>query len=314
MSSSLRRTLYWLGIALGSALFIFQILKGFKALKGFSLIVSSSLAIFGAWIAVLLSYGLQIAAWVILMIQLNVRLPWRQIVKGYTTTFLPRYIPGSIWAYLSRSQWLYQMYQIPYSLTNFSSIVEVIIAVITAGLAIGIYFLSLAQGQFRIALLITICLLPFLAWLIGRWLSEKRTVQRFTLHKIELNTTFQIRSPFWLLAVIFYMLSWLGYGSSLLLLLRAFDFPLASNVLESTFIFSISWLVGFLVFIVPSGLGFRELSLSNLVVSRLGLLPTEASAIAVTCRFLISLGEVGWILIGHLLSKTANLKTIKSKN
>jgi hypothetical protein len=248
------------------------------------------------------------------MVQLNVRLPWRQIVKGYTTTFLPRYIPGSIWAYLSRSQWLYQMYQIPYSLTNFSSIVEVIIAVITAGLAIGIYFLSLAQGQFRSVLLITICLIPILVWLIARWLSEKHTVQSIMLSKIALNATFRIQILYWLLAIIFYMLSWFGYGSSLLLLLRAFDFPFATNVLESTFIFSISWLVGFLIFIVPSGLGFRELSLSNLVVSRLGLLPTEASAIAVTCRFLISLAEVAWILIGHLLSKTSNLKIIKSKN
>jgi uncharacterized membrane protein YbhN (UPF0104 family) len=314
MSSSLRRALYRLGIALGSALFICQIWKGFKALKGFSLILSTSLAIFGAWIAVFFSYGLQIAAWNILMIQLNVHLPWRQVVKGYTMTFLPRYIPGSLWAYLSRSQWLYQMYQIPYSLTNFGSIVEVIIAVVTASLATGIYFLSISKGGFRITLLITICIIPLLVWLLVRWLSEKQIVQRIMLRNRTLNKIPQIRIRYWLLAVILYMLSWLGYGSSLLLLLRAFDFPLASNVLESTFMFSISWLVGFLIFIVPSGLGFRELSLSNLVASRLGLLPTQASAIAVACRFLISLAEVGWILIGQLLSKTAHLKSIKSKN
>ena len=84
------------------------------------------------------------------------------------------------------------------------------------------------------------------------------------------------------------------------LVAQGFGLQNIGNLVDFTFLFGFAWLAGFLVVFVPSGLGIREVVLSNLLTSILGIPAVQASALSVTSRFVISLAELAWILVALL--------------
>ena len=106
MRTSLRSRLYWLGLGIGLFFFVGQILRGYQVFSTLTLDVSLLVRLSAAVLAGLVALGLQMAAWRYLMQDLGIKLTWRSIIGGYMLSFLPRYVPGSVWGYLSRSEWL----------------------------------------------------------------------------------------------------------------------------------------------------------------------------------------------------------------
>ncbi len=71
-------------------------------------------------------------------------------------------------------------------------------------------------------------------------------------------------------------------------------------------IYAIGWDIGFLSFVTPSGLGFREVAIAALLVFS-GLVPAAAgtviaTVIALLARLLTTGAEVGCIAAAHLVS------------
>ena len=83
----------------------------------------------------------QVCAGVLLMRSLNIELPIHKARYIYSLSFLARYIPGSIWGYLSRSEWLLHDYQVSYASSNYGSILEVALAVSTGFCVLGLCIL-----------------------------------------------------------------------------------------------------------------------------------------------------------------------------
>ncbi|HPO59070.1 MAG TPA: hypothetical protein PLV53_09520, partial [Anaerolineaceae bacterium] len=81
----------------------------------------------------------------------------------------------------------------------------------------------------------------------------------------------------------------------------------AGGLLKATFAFSLAWTAGFLILLVPGGLGVRELALSGLLVSLFGLTPAAGALAAILTRLIYSLAEAGWILYGLAASRLAPL-------
>lgn len=129
-----RKVLLWLGFTIGFSIFVFQIYISINSYidKSFSLSLGWILL---AIITSMISLGLQILAWRLIMSGLGFQIPIWKAFKGYIPSFLPRYIPGTIWGYISRSEWLNHNFGIPYRSTNYGSILELSISV-TANLLI----------------------------------------------------------------------------------------------------------------------------------------------------------------------------------
>lgn len=94
-------------------------------------------------------------------------------------------------------------------------------------------------------------------------------------------------------------LSWLASGIGLYLLVRSlgFDSTGLGTLLEVTGIYALGWVVGFLSFVTPSGLGFREVAIAGLLVAA-GVVPTFAlgTVVALLARLVSTAAEVGCIL------------------
>ena len=84
----------------------------------------------------------------------------KSAVRGYVLSFIPKYIPGTIWGYLSRSEWLKVKFNIEYHNSNIGSIYEIVVIFFSSFVIISIY-LSL-----RIPIYIVLVpLLCFVGWI-----------------------------------------------------------------------------------------------------------------------------------------------------
>jgi uncharacterized membrane protein YbhN (UPF0104 family) len=100
------------------------------------------------------------------------------------------------------------------------------------------------------------------------------------------------------LVTVYWALSWLvaGVGFYLLLLAIAPAPPTLPALLVATGIYALGWDIGFLSFVTPSGLGFREAVIALLLVLS-GLVPAAAgvvlaTVVAVLARLLSTGAEV----------------------
>jgi uncharacterized membrane protein YbhN (UPF0104 family) len=309
-----RKVLYWLGVCLGGGIFIYQVWQGGKAVFTHTAQITYPAGLGWAWASLLLANALQIGAWRYLMGGLGVVLTWRQVFEGYSISLLPRYIPGSVWGYISRAEWLKQEHRVPYSLTNLGTLLEILLILISVVLVVGIFLLAELAAPYRWLALLLLIVLPFVTWRSFYWFLASAFVKRW-LPKIAASQPAERLSwPLWTAILALHLAAWFLYGESLHQLVRAFGLTPPAGLVGYTFIFAASWLVGFLVLFVPSGLGVREQTLSTWMTSRLLLSAGQASAVSVLSRLGISLVELFWLALGLGLRQVAMFRRNISAN
>src|SRR5207237_3914746 len=117
------------------------------------------------------------------------------------------------------------------------------------------------------------------------------------------------------LVILLNTLGWLTTGAAAYLLMRAVTHETVSPV-WLTAVYSFAWLVGFVVPLLPGGLGLRDGVLVALLAARIGVGP--ATAVAIALRLAATLGEL--LAIGvteavyallRLLGRTAPLPALE---
>jgi hypothetical protein len=290
--------LYILGICLGAGIFLYQVWQGVQGVLSHRIQVVHPVSLGWAWMSLLLANALQIGAWRYIMIGLGVVLNWRQVFEGYSISLLPRYIPGSVWGYLSRAEWLKQEHAVPYSLTNLGTLLEILLILVSVLLVTGIYGLTRLADPLRWLLLAGLVVLPLLTWRLFYWLLSSTLFRRWLPGTIASLPASRMPLALWTAVLAFHVAAWFLYGASIRQLTLAFGLASVAGLVEFTFIFATSWLVGFLIVFVPSGLGVREQVLSTWLTSTLRLSAAQAGAVSVLSRLLISLVELFWLALG----------------
>jgi hypothetical protein len=300
---------FYVGLSAGLVLFLRQALVAYWEARSYlaSLNLCFSILLLGTLVLIWFAYLLQMVAWVIILRYLGIDFDLNKTIQGYWWSLLPRYIPGSIWGYWSRSQWLEQTWGIEHKSSIIASILE-ILALIIAAISISITCVSIdLTNNYCVAFTtLSLCLILLMCL---RYLMLKG--QKLLLKKLEMIGPLEIlrkHSPLslLLLAVSLYMVIWITYGSAISLITSTIN-PALGNLPRSILAVSISWFLGFIVFFVPTGLGVRELALSTLMELQFNLTPAQASLVAVVFRVEIILSEILWLLIG-LVVYAANRK------
>jgi len=288
-----RKTIQNIATAAGMLLLLYQ---AWQAVEGFlvsGVRIDSPGLLLIALALIVITIAQQMAAWSILMRGIGVRIPWAVVPRGYILSFLPRYIPGTVWGYLSRGEWLYQDFATPYSVSNTGSLLEVLIAVLANVIVISLFFLPLEGANIAVVIAGLLCLLLAIWFVFNKsmMLPFLSKIFSFQFPKTRLSLTG------WFACLGMITANMLLYGLALDLTLRAMNYgPASHNWLLLSATFCVSWLIGFLVFILPSGLGLRELTLSSLLILNFGLTFEEASVVSVLFRLVVTLAEVLWII------------------
>jgi hypothetical protein len=279
--------LYRIGLGLGLALFVYQLWLAVMALRSnpAPLHFSYLVALIGLD---LVAYVLLIAGWGIITRALRLDLSARHLFDGYVLAFLPRYIPGSVWGYVSRGEWMQRTCGANYSQSTAASIMEISVQFGTAGIVV---LAGLAPVDWRLAAVVLGVASLALPW----WLLQRLYLRRQHISGARLVAA-------WLLLLVLYGLFWTVHGLTILAALQAVGTTATLTLPAAIFVFCTSWLVGFAAILVPAGLGVRELTLSTLLQRMTSISSGDASLVAVITRLGIVAAELIFLLVAAALA------------
>jgi len=300
---------YWLvglryaGLILGLGLFIKQLLESVIKFTNSGPHPVNLYFIVLAIIMMVVIYMVQVRLWMSAMKSIGCVITLRNAIKGYWITFLPRYIPGGIWGYLGRNDWLYRELNIASAFSNSGSLIEILMVVT------GALFVLIVTTWKSINLPLGLLFGLSSIFLIGYILSKAARLVKKTDHKYLLKflnlpgVTINFRH--YLIGNIYSVINWIFYGCSIYFLLLGFSIENSHSMIYSigllSQVFTISWLIGFFIIVIPGGLGIRELVLTALLTSIVGVNAEISNTTAVTLRLITLIVELFWILFALFL-------------
>jgi uncharacterized membrane protein YbhN (UPF0104 family) len=267
---------------------------------------------FVGFVAQTLSYPL---IWRSVLRRLGQTLALPKSVRIYLASEFVRYIPGNVWHVLTRILWA-EREGIPKSIGFISITVELVTKLAGGALVFAVTLLFwphiAAVGQVfggQTALLVGIAAIPVLLALLQPRLLAWCLNQALTLmRKPPMSLPMRYRDV--LAVTLWWCVSWMvGGGAFYLLVLGITGTGAAGSAGLSLLtlalcigIYALGWDIGFLSFITPSGLGFREAAII-LLLGLAAVTPSVALAtvIAFLSRILSTLAELLCVSGAHVI-------------
>jgi uncharacterized membrane protein YbhN (UPF0104 family) len=214
------------------------------------LFLSSSFTLF------LVYFVLSGTIWNSVIRRLGGTLPQKKAVSIYLTSRLGNYLPGKVWGLFGRI-YMCQKENVPKAKVSLSIAIE-IIASITAGLLVFLVSIAFWPDMKGLENIVAFLLLIPLGLVLLHPSIFKRAIRMASKKMKVKSMEDDIRYKNIIFFLFAYGVLWVMYGLSMMLLINSFysvDFTLTPVIIG---IFSISWVVGFLSFITPNGIGVRE--------------------------------------------------------
>lgn len=260
-------------------------------------------AAFGCFLLQELSFGI---VWRAVLLKLGYRLSLRLSLRIYLSSEFVRYIPGNVWHVLTRILWV-SKYGVPRSVAFASMTIELITKLASAVLIFAISLLfwrdltavsSLAEE--RIVLILGIgTILGLFVVLYPPVLNGLLNLALRVLRREPVTLAVRYRDI--LLVTLGWCASWIVAGSGFYLLVLGVwpGAPLIAWPIGIG-IYALGWDVGFVSFLTPGGLGFREGAISALLVLTLPVTFPLAVIIALLSRFVSTLAELLCVGVAYL--------------
>ena len=247
-------------------------------------------------ILVLLARGPIITlAWRAILRRMGYPLPLLRSLRIYFYSGLAKYIPGSIWYAVGRVM-LAQQAGVPKMVTTVSIALETALITVSSILIGALAFTASPVGDLTYVLLVLAGLLVFIIWPTPWFaLMNKGLVllgRNPVTMKISGRDLIVLMPPF--------LLSWIAYGFISFFFTAALYPDLSwSQWPTITASFTLSWVIGFLAFLIPNGWGIRETILIKLLTTpELAHLPLQvALGAAILSRLGSIFGEAAWAAI-----------------
>ncbi len=243
------------------------------------------------WIALALlltwlMYAVLISGWRLLLLAAGQDLSWREAARIWTVSSLGALLPGRVWAIAGMAMMAQRVGVHPAVAT--SSALAMQLLSIASGAAIGLALTGPVAGAFLPG---GTTLLPLLAVaaLFSTFLLRSQPLLDRLSRLLRLQTPIRAISASALSAGLgFNALAWLGYGASLWALAHGTMPQVALTLPLATGAYALAYLAGYLLLLVPAGLGVREATLAILLAPQIGPLPAAALGVASRIATLIN--------------------------
>ena len=243
------------------------------------------------WCVFLVYFVLRATAWQLLMKSLGATIRPTEAARIWFLSEFSRYVPGNVWSFLGRVH-LSEKSGVPRRITLVGLIIEIFMLLGSAALFVIIFFLAMPYANLTGLRWLGLLAIPAIALLITPSLLEKLSARLFKLLKKE-PVPFSISRRQLIVITLTFLAAWTAYGFASYLVAIAFTSITASAWwLVSAFV--VAWLLGYVSFITPMGLGVREgaviafltpvigVGLAGLIAiaTRVGLIISELSVLA----------------------------------
>ncbi|MGQ0539602.1 MAG: lysylphosphatidylglycerol synthase domain-containing protein [Gemmatimonadaceae bacterium] len=249
-------------------------------LRWFSLVLAT--------LTVALAYLLLIETWRRTVIAWGSRIQWRDAAGIWFVSNLGRYVPGKIWQIGAMGVMATERGVSPVAATGSALVVNLVsvIAGLVVVIATGGRVLARYAGAwtaFGLVLLAALAVFPVALPLVAR------VVRRLTGRELALGA---LPPRALAVALLGTTAAWLLYGFAFRWFVQGVGIPLLGGPASYTAAYTFSYLLGYLVLLVPGGIGVREGALVA-SMTQLGLASVgEATIVAVTSRLWLTLLEV----------------------
>lgn len=246
-----------------------------------------------SWLSFLLYFFLRANAWSYLMEALGQPLPTLTANRIWFLSEFTRYLPGNVWSFASRTYLAHQQ-GASKAVALISLILEVGLLVGSAILYAGLFFILSPYNMPEAMRWLFILAIPILFFLLSPRLLElglNRLLRLAKRQPISIALTGRQLGVAGLLLAS----AWLAYGAASLLVMLAFTQNIDVSPLWTITAFIVAWLVGYLSFLTPMGLGVRE----GVIIALLApVMPAAtASLIALSSRLWLILSELSVLVI-----------------
>ncbi|MGH2497504.1 MAG: lysylphosphatidylglycerol synthase transmembrane domain-containing protein [Ktedonobacteraceae bacterium] len=285
--------------------FLYQVKNNWSALTAhsFHLNVWLLALAFAGFVCQEISYGL---IWKAVLARLGARLGLRASLRIYLGSEFVRYIPGNVWHVLTRIMWVGK-YGVSRPVAFASMAIELITKLAAGVLVFAVSLLfwrdldavgKLSEQRIVFALgvgtILALCIIlypPVLSWLLNIGLR--------VLKRDPIKLTLRYRDV--MLVTLAWCVSWSVAGSAFFVLLIALwsNTPLIAWPI-CIGIYALAWDIGFVSFITPSGLGFREGAIVGLFALAFPLPGGLAAIIALLSRFVSTVAELLCVSIAYV--------------
>src|SRR5258707_1853017 len=251
-----------------------------------------------------LSFGL---IWQSVLKRLGYRLDLRVCLRIYLASEVVRYIPGNVWHVLTRVLWTGK-YGVPRPIAFASMTVELITKLAAGAIvfALSLLFWGSANALgslFQSSLILVLGGVSFIALLVVLHPRILNGLLNLALRILKRDPiVLSLRYSDILLVTLMWCASWFVAGCAFYVMLLALwpATPLAALPV-CIGIYAIAWDFGFVTFITPSGLGFRELAIGVLFALALPFVPGALIAvIALLSRVVSTLAELLCVSVAYL--------------
>lgn len=220
------------------------------------------------------------------------KLGYHDAVYYFSLSEIKRYIPGNIISFIARIS-KFSEFQIPAKKIVSFLFIESFLIVLSSSVwgLLSLNLLRQISSGFSNTLVLSVYfLLLFLLITFSVIYAKHRKI-----------------NPFYYINVLFvYILGWALFGIGNFLIVSSFFYLDPHFFLEIVSLFVLSWLVGYLSFVTPMGLGVREATLAYLLKNFLPL--SMAFSLALASRIILIFSEIFFLGVLYLL------KIIKEKS
>jgi len=272
----IRRALQIVGLCIGGLLLLQQVVSALQAVVLSEVHLRYPLYLAAAFAVSILAGGVQILGWLLVMRRVGIRLSWLSAIRGYNFSFLPRYIPGSVWGYWSRSEWLWRNHGVTYVVSNVGSALEVMFILLAGGafsLAFGIPFLR--GANYVLWSLVTSVLLLGAVFIVLKRMPVILAHREGRLAQA-IQALPRISAAQFLLLLGIYVILWLCHGAMLFFLSQSLGSASTASLFRYVIVYYLAWTGGFLVLFVPAGFGIRDSLINRLLAVFVGLLSSQS--------------------------------------
>jgi glycosyltransferase 2 family protein len=261
---------------------------------GWSWIAGSTATFVAAYLVLIQTWRAILASW-------EAKLPFITAARIWTVSNLGRYVPGKVWQIAAMGVLAQREGVSPVAATGS--------AVLGTAVNIAAGFLVVMATGWRLlalpyagapAVASAIVVATALGLLLVPWLAPKalRVAERAT------GSTVTVRMPprrALAYAVVGNVAGWILYGLAFQMLTRAFLGGAPGGLTSYVAVYTLSYLVGYLVLPAPAGVGFREASMITLMPAAGLATAAQAAVLAIASRVLLTILDIvpGLIFLGR---------------
>ncbi len=262
---------------------------------------------------VLIAVGLNILAFIAMasswayMVKRHHKASYISLLHIFFISQITRYVPGNIWSFIARFT-NNKKIGVNNSATAYFLAIENLNLIVTAAV-FSLFSIGLLRINSSVPLILAI-LLSFCFMIVFFFFPHlfKNVIDRFAA-KFHVKADYTSLSKKDLIVVfILFIAYWTLFGSAFFIILQGFHRISSISLLSAIGMNAAAWIIGYLSFLTPSGLGVREGIFVLFLQKSLGAIP--ALTIAIISRVVFTFSEVLCLGFTYIANKVRNGKIV----